>query len=154
MKKIHILAVGKLREPHWQAAAAFYLNRLKRSITLTEQLVKDAIATRPDERNDQEGKRLLAVLAPNHYPICLDERGRQFTSLEFAAFLSQLHEQAEKTPCFIIGGAFGRSPAVLGMARTTLSFGSMTLPHELARVLLLEQIYRADQIGRKSPYHH
>jgi len=88
MKKMHILTVGKLREAHWQAAAALYLNRLKRGIALTEQHVKDAGAGQPDERSRHEGERLLAAVAPGYYPICLDERGRQFTSLEFAVFLS------------------------------------------------------------------
>ncbi len=154
MKKLRILAVGKLREPHWQSAAAWYARRLGRSFNFSERLVKDAGATGPEERGRLEGERLLAALAPDEYPICLDEHGKQFTSPEFASFLAQLYDQAEKIPCFIIGGAFGLSSAVLGAARAVVSLGRLTLPHELARVVLLEQLYRVDQIWRKSPYHH
>lgn len=154
MKKLNILAVGKLRTPHWQAAADYYTARLRRSFDVTERIVKDADAANTAERNRLEGERLLAALSPDLYPLCLDEHGRQFTSPEFAVFLSSIYDRAEKTPCFILGGAFGLDPAVLGKSATAISLGAMTLPHELARVVLLEQLYRVDQIWRKSPYHH
>ena len=154
MKRLHLLAVGKLRAPHWQAAAAWYAQRLARAFSLTERLVKDAGMAAPEERARAEGERILAALAPEQYPICLDERGKQFTSPEFAVFLARLYDQAEKIPCFIIGGAFGLAPAVLDTARAVVSLGRITLPHELARVVLLEQLYRVDQIWRNSPYHH
>lgn len=154
MKKLQILAVGKLRTPHWQAAAEHYNARLRHCFAVTERLVKDADANDIKERNRIEGERLLAALSPDLLPICLDERGKQYSSTEFAAYLAALYDRAERTPCFIVGGAFGLSPDVLGKASARISLGKLTLPHELARVVLLEQLYRVDQIWRKSPYHH
>ena len=154
MKKIHILAVGKLRTPFWQAAAIYYQSRLKRGLVVSESVVKDGDAADLTERSRIEGERLLAALLPEHYPICLDEQGRQLASVEFADLIRRTHEQFAKTPCFILGGAYGLSPKIRAAACETLSLGKMTLPHELARVVLLEQIYRADQIFRNSPYHH
>ena len=154
MKKVHILAVGKLRTPFWQAAAIYYQSRLKRGLVVSESVVKDSDAANLTERSRIEGVRLLAALLPEHYPICLDERGHQLDSVEFAYFVRRVHEQFGKTPCFILGGAYGLSPEVREATRDTLSLGKITLPHELARVVLLEQIYRAEQIFNNSPYHH
>lgn len=154
-KPLRIVAVGRLRTPHWVEAAAHYLDRLKHWRTMRLQVVKDGDASLPvQERNMLEGQRLLGAFAPNDCIICLDELGRHQTSQEFALFLQRLSEDANKIPCFVIGGAFGLSAPVKAMAQHTISLGPMTLPHELARVVLLEQLYRAEAIIRRVPYHH
>ncbi|CAK7011043.1 MAG: Ribosomal RNA large subunit methyltransferase H [Desulfovibrio sp.] len=154
MPQIHILAVGKLREPHWRDATAFYAGRLRRGYELVETIVKDGDASlAPAERNALEGERLLQALKGTLTPVCLDEKGKLLSSVEFAGFLRQCFDSA-KTPCFLIGGAFGLSEKVKERATKLISLSPMTFPHELARVLLYEQLYRADAILHGRPYHH
>ena len=155
MKKIRILAVGKIKTPHWQAAALHYRERLRRSYNIEEITVRDADpALTPAARNKEDGARLLASVKPADIIFCLDERGDQFTSPAFAAALSRRLENATRIPCFIIGGAYGLSDEVRNKASVLLSLGAATLPHELARVVLWEQLYRADCIIKGIPYHH
>ncbi|MDL2209562.1 23S rRNA (pseudouridine(1915)-N(3))-methyltransferase RlmH [Desulfovibrio sp. OttesenSCG-928-O18] len=154
MPQIQIIAVGRLKEPHWKSAAEAYGKRLKHGYDLAETIVKDGDASlSPTERAAVEGERILQAIKGNVMPVCLDENGDTLSSVAFADFLRRSFDGA-RTPCFIIGGAYGLSEAVRGRAVKTLSFGPMTFPHELARVLLLEQLYRADTIIRGRPYHH
>ena len=154
-KAFRLLAVGSLRSPHWKAAAAHYLERLGHWRTVHQQLVKDADARLPEaERIRQEGHALLQAQKGDEHLICLDERGKSMSSLDFALFLQHICEQTSRTPCFILGGAFGLAQELRDKAHTIFSLGPMTLPHELARVVLLEQLYRAESILRKSQYHH
>ena len=108
----------------------------------------------PDRRNSLEGRRILEALAPQDVPLVLDERGLSLTSPQLAALLGQLDQEARGRACFIVGGAWGLDEAVRGRAYRLISLSAMTLPHELARVVLLEQLYRAECILRKVPYHH
>ena len=154
MPNIHILAVGRLREPYWKEAAEAYLKRLRHGYAVTETIVRDGdSALTPAERATIEGERILQTLKSTQTIICLDERGESMASTHFAHLLQQSFDTA-RTPCFVIGGAYGLSDTVKSRASRLLSFGPMTLPHELARVLLLEQLYRADSILRGRPYHH
>ena len=155
LKHLRIAAVGALRSPHWKTAAAHYLERLKHWRRIHEHVVKDADAGLPEaERVRLEGQRLLQAVRTDDYLICLDERGKNMSSPAFAAFLNEISENASRTPCFVLGGPFGLAEAVRSQARFVMSLGPMTLPHELARVLLLEQVYRAETMARKLPYHH
>lgn len=148
-----LLAVGALRTPHWKAAADHYLERLRHLRPVQERVVKDADPRlRQTERVRREGDALLRAVNSGEYLICLDERGKSMNSQAFAAFLREVSENA--VPCFVVGGAFGLAEELLAGAKCLLSLGSMTLPHELARVVLLEQLYRAETIVRKIPYHH
>ena len=154
-RSLRLLTVGRLRSPHWKAAAEHYQDRLKRWLDLREDCLADgAAALAPAARSVEESNRLLAALTPRDLLICLDERGASYSSRDFAALLARLGEDANRVPCFVVGGAFGLSEAVRGQARHIIAFGPLTLPHELARVVLLEQIYRAECINRKVPYHH
>lgn len=158
MPQIHMIVVGRLREPHWKAAAEAYAKRLKHSYALSETVIKDGDASlSAADRTALEGDRLMqtmkAALTPASLPVCLDEHGEALTSVAFARLLQRCFD-AGQTPCFIIGGAYGLSRPVKERAAKLLSLGPMTFPHELARVLLLEQLYRADSIMRGRPYHH
>lgn len=154
MPQIQIIAVGRLREPHWKSAAEAYGKRLRRGYDLVETIIRDGDSSLPGpERSAVEGDRILQALKGTVMPVCLDERGESMTSASFARFLRQAFDTA-RTPCFVIGGAYGLSDAVRDRAAKLLSFGPMTLPHELARVLLFEQLYRADSIMHGRPYHH
>ena len=154
MPQITIIAVGRLREPHWKMAAEHYAKRLQRGYDLVETVIRDADASlAPEDRARAEGERILQQIKGNRLPVCLDERGESMASVRFAEFLRQCFDTA-RSPCFIIGGAYGLSQAVRDRAEKLMSFGPMTLPHELARVLLMEQLYRADAIMHGRPYHH
>lgn len=106
----------------------------------------------PDEVRDREGKRILPHLE-GWQAVVLDRTGRTHTSEELAALLQSLEERPPQRTAFVIGGACGVSPAVLSAAGARLSLGPLTLPHQLARVVLGEQLYRATTILRGEPYH-
>ncbi|MDP3428140.1 MAG: 23S rRNA (pseudouridine(1915)-N(3))-methyltransferase RlmH [Humidesulfovibrio sp.] len=159
--QLHCLFVGKCREASLREAADLYALKLSRLARCDIQVVKDAASALPaQEKCLREGRDLLARLDPRHLPgavvIALDERGENWSSRELAARLKNW-EDAARTPCFIVGGAFGLSDEVRERARLTgalFSLGRITLPHELARVVLLEQLYRAASINKGLPYHH
>lgn len=152
---MRILCVGKIKTAFWKAAAEHYGQRIRRWRPLEVSEVRDGDASLPvPRRNEQEGKRLLEALSPQDIPLILDERGASLTSPQFASLLQDLDRQAAGRPCFIIGGPFGLDDRIRAAGRRTLGLGPMTLPHELARVLLLEQLYRAECIARNIPYHH
>lgn len=110
-------------------------------------------ALAPVERAAREGARLLDALGARDTAIALDERGDMPDSPGLAALLRRL-DQASGAPCFIVGGPFGLAPEVRARAHFRISLSALTWPHELARVLLLEQLYRAECILRNIPYHH
>lgn len=155
MKKAVIICVGKIKTPYWQKACGHYLTRLSswRKIVCLETR-DSAAALPPAARLKEESCRILACLQPSCLAIALHEQGDQMNSRQFAAFLRHCDEKLMQTPCFIIGGPFGLDKAVLDACARRLSLSAMTWPHELARALLLEQIYRAESILRGAPYHH
>lgn len=155
MRMIRLLCVGKLKARWWQDAAADYGQRISRFVPLEERIIPDGAASLPNtKRMAQEGKQLLAALEPRDHMILLDEHGPSRTSTSLAKALTRWLEDPGWRPCFVIGGAHGVSKDVKGAAREQFSLGPMTLPHELARVVLLEQLYRALTIQRGMPYHH
>ena len=147
--------MGKLKTPFWKDAAAHYLTRIKRwrHLEYTETRDGDA-ALPPDQRNALEGRRIIEALAPQDVALVLDERGEKLTSPQLAALLRQLDQDARGRACFIVGGAWGLDDSVRQRAFKVLSLSDMTLPHELARVVLYEQLYRAASINAGAPYHH
>lgn len=154
-KPLRLLSVGRLKTPFWKDAAAHYHTRLSRWRRLECAEVRDGdAALPPDKRNALEGRRILEALAPQDLPLALDERGEKLTSPQLAALLRHMDHEARGRACFIVGGAYGLAEEVRCRACRLLSLSAMTLPHELARVLLLEQLYRAECILRKVPYHH
>ena len=155
LRPLRILAIGRLRTPFWKEAADHYRTRILRWRNLTETYLRDTDpALSPAERVTQESRDILAALSPADIPVCLDERGKCLSSREFAQLLATLSEDANRVPCFIVGGAYGYDDTVRRRARHTLAFGPLTLPHELARVVLFEQLYRAEAMLHNTPYHH
>ncbi|MDO9632405.1 MAG: 23S rRNA (pseudouridine(1915)-N(3))-methyltransferase RlmH [Humidesulfovibrio sp.] len=155
--QLFCLFVGKAREASLRDAADLYALKLSRLARCEVALIKDApAACSAPEKCLREGRDILARLDPRHLPIALDERGDNWSSRELATKL-KAWEDAARTPCFIVGGAFGLSDEVRERARANgalFSLGRITLPHELARVVLLEQLYRAASINKGLPYHH
>ena len=155
LKPLRLITVGRPRAGFWRDAAAHYLERLARWRAVTESVVRDADPALPPERRVQEeGRNILRIITPDDIVICLDERGVSRTSRDFARWLDEMSADATRRPCFVVGGPFGLDEAVRTQARHLVAFGPQTLPHELARVLLLEQLYRAESLLRNTPYHH
>lgn len=155
MQKIRFLWVGKLKKPFWAEACAHYMSAVRRFHETSEIIVKDAPSHMGrTERIHKESDALAAKLVSSDYRICLDEKGKSLTSKAFADMLGRLLEDPAKAPCFIVGGAYGMSEDFMKSCDARIALGPMTLPHELARTLLLEQVYRGLSILRGLPYHH
>ena len=143
--KIKVGWVGKSKESHLQALTDDYLKRISRYTEVAGLVLKDEASMLALARGERQKER--------HKLILLDSRGKQFSSEELAQLLDR--EQLQSLPLlFAIGGADGFSNHARQQASSVLSLGRMTLPHELARVVLLEQLYRAFSILKNHPYHH
>ena len=158
MLEIRVICVGKLKEKYWEAAVSEYVKRLGAYCSVSVTEVKEerlpANASAADERNviDAEGKALLSKTAKGDYVVALDVKGREMSSEDLA---ERIRETAFTHPVidFIIGGSLGLSDDVKQRADLRMSFGRITLPHQLARVVLAEQIYRAFKINAGETYH-
>jgi 23S rRNA (pseudouridine1915-N3)-methyltransferase len=151
--KIVLLWVGKTRNPHLQGLIKDYSKRVGHFCELLIREVPPAKNRDPVRVVSVEGERLLAKVNPSCLLILLDAGGQSYTTEQFAAFLEKHRDCSPKLLTFAIGGPEGFSEAVKGRADQTLSLSPMTFPHEMARSLLLEQIYRAFSILHGSPYH-
>lgn len=156
MSKILVKTVGKLPESWQREAVSTYAERLRQTWSVDIVEIKEGHkgASKPDLAKTQqtEAADLLADLPRNAWIVALDEQGTSLTSTGFADLVrTQIADG--KTPVFLIGGSWGFADAVRDRADVTLSFGKMTLPHGLARVVLLEQLYRAAMISSGRAYH-
>ncbi len=149
MKKmnIRIICIGRLKEQHFQAAAAEYLKRLSRYGRTETTEIRECTDKNPEVAKRKEAELIIERLPPSSYVVALDRSGSQRTSEEFSKLLKQ------ENVTFIIGGPVGLSQDVLDESDTVLSLSELTFPHQLARILLLEQIYRAVTILEGGPYH-
>lgn len=157
--KYALLCVGKLREAYFRDAAQEYSKRLGRYGALecieVPDLSEPKNASPADIRKlvDAEGQALLAQLKPRDHVIALAIDGKQMDSPSFARRIQALEDGGAGRIVLIIGGSNGLSQAVLSRADEKLSFSAMTFPHQLARVMLLEQLYRAHKILARETYH-
>lgn len=152
--RITLVAVGKLRGAHWQAAQDEYRRRLERYTRFELVEVKDMVGRGlPDAVAVQrEGEQLLAAAAPAGRIILLDVAGREMSSPELADYVGAQIERYDHA-AFLIGGPLGFSEATTAAAHDRIALSRLTLPHELARVVWLEQLYRALTILNGEPYH-
>jgi 23S rRNA (pseudouridine1915-N3)-methyltransferase len=150
-----ILCIGKMRDRATQAWIDDYRKRLPYDLIITE--LDKTINGPPDHVRQAEGEMILGALpahAAQHKVIVLDERGKNVTSPQFAAWIGdRLTHDRPQSLIFIIGGAHGLSEAVRMRADWVISFGAMTWPHKMVRMMLVEQIYRAHTILSGHPYH-
>ncbi|ACV22958.1 23S rRNA (pseudouridine(1915)-N(3))-methyltransferase RlmH [Slackia heliotrinireducens] len=154
--KIEIIAVGKLKEKYWRDACDEYLKRLKGYAKVTVHEVPDLDPKKcggDENALKQEGKSILEALPERSHVILLDIDGKEFSSDGIAARIDAIKLGGVSDITFVVGGSNGVSDSVKSAANERLSFGRITLPHNLARVVLLEQIYRAFKISRGEPYH-
>lgn len=155
--KIVILAVGGTTTPYIREATADYLKRIARYMPAEFQTVADARATRSltaAQQKEREADALLAAFKPSDRVVLLDERGREFTSREFAQSIQQGANAGLHRLVYVIGGPYGFSERVYARADAKLSLSKMTFSHEMVRLFFAEQVYRAMTILRGEPYHH
>lgn len=157
--RLVIAAIGKLRRGPQTDILADYVGRadaLGRNIGFSGPRILDYDAPRAlagPQRQAREGEMLLGAVPDGAALFCLDERGRNITSYDFAAMLARLRDDGTSDAAFLIGGADGHDEAVRRRATQTLSFGAATWPHMLVRIMLAEQLYRAMTILSGHPYH-
>jgi 23S rRNA (pseudouridine1915-N3)-methyltransferase len=151
--KLHFVWVGKTRDRHCAALMADYLDRIKRFAGCEVSELKEQSGGDEQRIIAAESVKLLGAVEKDDFVVLLDERGRELTSPELAEFISAKQQAGVKRLAFVIGGFAGVSEAVRQRANYQLSLSRMTLTHELARVILTEQIYRGFTLLAGLPYH-
>jgi 23S rRNA (pseudouridine1915-N3)-methyltransferase len=153
--KVTVVAVGKARGTLAEALADYETRALRYFAFEAAEVKEEAFRRAGDAGRvrDEEGKRLLARVPAGAQVVALHETGKQWTSPRLAAYLGDLAVQGSPGAAFLIGGAYGLSDEILARASVKLSLSTMTLTHELARLVLTEQLYRAGTIQRGEPYH-
>lgn len=146
MMNIKILCVGTLKEKYWTGAAAEYSKRLRNYCVLSIDEIKEG-------SKDEEGQNMLKRLKKEDFVIALEIKGNALDSEGLAAYLGELGLSGKSNLVFLIGGSEGLSGEVLSRADFKLSFSSMTFPHQMMRVILLEQVYRSFKIIKNEKYH-
>lgn len=154
-----ILCVGKIKEKFYSQAVLEYSKRLSRYAKI--EIVEVPDEKTPDSASDlqeeqirkREGDRLLGKLKDSMYVIALDLQGKEYDSVSFAEHLGECMLQGRSHLVFVIGGSLGLHKCVLERCDESISFSHFTFPHQLMRVILLEQIYRANRILHHEPYH-
>lgn len=157
--KIILITVGKIKEKYLRDAISEYRKRLSRYCKL--EIVEVADEKTPDQASEavdeniraKEGERILKYIKDDMYVITLEIGGKMLSSEEFARQIETLGVQGKSSIAFVIGGSIGLGKEVLKRSDYALSFSKMTFPHQLMRVILLEQVYRAYRIINGEPYH-
>ena len=153
--KLVLLAIGRVKGPVAEAVAD-YEGRIRRYYSYDSAELKEETFRRAGDETrvrDEEGKRLLARVPAGAEIVALHRGGNQWSSERLSGYLADLALKSSPGAAFLIGGAFGLSEEVLRRSGHKLSLSAMTLPHELARLVLAEQLYRAGTIARGEPYH-
>jgi 23S rRNA (pseudouridine1915-N3)-methyltransferase len=155
--KLNLLAIGKMKHSPFIEIAEDYSGRIKKLHPFEVQEIPDKSYRSEkeiDRQVEQEAEQIRRRCKAGSRLIALDEKGKQFTSVEFSGELKKLLESGAKEIFFVVGGAYGLAQSLKQEAEWLWSLSKLTLPHQLARVLTLEQIYRALTILKKVPYHH
>ncbi|PLX89494.1 MAG: 23S rRNA (pseudouridine(1915)-N(3))-methyltransferase RlmH [Desulfuromonas sp.] len=155
--KLRLVCVGKLSEDWQKQACADYSKRLKHRFTLDIVELKEEKGGRRGDTATllhREGQRILDKISAQDFAVVLDETGRQLTSVQLADTLGEKMLHGAQPWCLIIGGPYGLDPQVKQRANLMLSLSKLTLTHQMARLFLLEQLYRGSTILRNEPYHN
>jgi len=156
---ISVICIGKLKEKYWTDAIQEYGKRLSKYCSLTiNELKEEKLPDNPSKAEEinvkeAEGKNILKQIKSNTYVIALEIQGKELTSEALAEKMQTLAIDGKSDVAFIIGGSLGLSDEVLARADFRLSFSKMTFPHQMMRVILLEQIYRSFKIIKNETYH-
>ena len=155
--KIKLLAIGKTDDKNLIQLIDTYQNRLKHYIKFELTLIPDIKNVKnlsEKQQKEKEGELILKQLQPTDQLILLDEKGKDFRSKEFANYLQKKMNSGIKQLVFVIGGPYGFSETVYQKAQGKVSFSKMTFSHQMIRLFVVEQIYRAFTILKNEPYHH
>jgi 23S rRNA (pseudouridine1915-N3)-methyltransferase len=149
-----VIAIGKMRFAPYRAAADEYLKRLKHYVNIQEIELKSEATPKLNEMQirERESRQMMELVAPSTYLFVLDERGKLMNSVQFSEVIGRLMAQSQDM-AFVIGGAYGHHECLRKRANMVFGLSPLTFPHELARVLVYEQIYRAMTILKNEPYH-
>ena len=154
---ISIICVGKLKEKYWVMAVEEYTKRISRFAKINIIQIQDEKLSGNDSMDkiakEKEGEKILAKIPKNTYVIAMDIKQKQFSSTEFAKKIENLSITGKSNLTFIIGGSLGLTQSVLNTADIKMSFSPITFPHQLFRIMLLEQIYRSFKIINNETYH-
>lgn len=157
--RFYVVCIGKLKDAYLRDGVAEFVKRMRPygGITITE-LNESKIGDKPSDADrkqvvDEEGERLLKAVPKNAYTVLLDVYGKTMSSEDLAKTVAKHEVDGVSDMAFIIGGAFGVSEALRQSVNYKLSFSPMTFTHQMVRLLLVEQIYRASKINRNEPYH-
>ena len=155
--KFQFWTVGKDHEPYVKDGILQFTKRIGNYYQVQWKIIpspKNAAMLSEMDLKKKEGETILDFLAKDDYLVLLDERGKQLRSEELASFIQQRANESAKNIVFLIGGAFGVSEAVQQRANYTWSLSKLVFPHQLVRLILAEQVYRACSINRNEKYHH
>lgn len=157
--KITLITVGKIKEKYWNMAIDEYSKRLSRYCKLNiievadEKTKEDASEGYERIVKEKEGERILASIPDDAYIVALAIEGKMLDSIELSKKIDDILVRGSNNIVFIIGGSLGLSEKVMSAVDYKLSFSKMTFPHQMMRVILLEQVYRAFRISNNEPYH-
>lgn len=151
------MVVGRIKQDYLRAALGDFTQRINKYSSLEIiELKEERITPRadPERIKEKEAERILSKLNPRSYNVALDEQGKELSSLKFARLFEEVSRKGYREMCFIIGSALGLSSRIKEQADMILTLSKMTFTHEMIRLFLLEQIYRAFTIIRGEPYHN
>lgn len=155
--KIKLLVIGKTDDKNLNALIDMYMNRLKHYITFDIQVIPDIRAAKnftTEQQKEREGELILNALENPDILVLLDENGQAFGSVEFSNYLQKKMNSGIKQMVLAVGGPYGFSKAVYERAQGKLSLSKMTFSHQMVRLFVVEQLYRAFTILNNEPYHH
>lgn len=155
--KISLLCIGKTDDRYIQEGMEKYLKRLKHYVSfqvIELPDIKNVKNLSESQQKEREGEMLLKQISSQDFVLLLDERGKEFRSVEFSVYLEQKMVSSTSHLVFIIGGPYGFADAVQRRANYSISLSKMTFSHQMIRLFFVEQLYRAFSIMRGEPYHH
>lgn len=155
--KLHLLVVGRTVDKHLDALIADYAARLKHYLPFELEVIpelKNAKALSEAQQKEREGELIRKSLREGDWLVLLDEGGREFRSVEFARYLEQQQSSVARRLVFVVGGPYGFAPSIYELAKEKISLSRMTFSHQMVRLFMVEQLYRAQTILRGEPYHH
>lgn len=155
--KITLLVIGKTDAKYFVDAICEYQKRLEFYIPFDIQVIPDLKNTKSltvDQQKEKEGELILKNIQAGDYIVLLDERGKEYSSMQFATYIEKKTHTVSKRLVFIIGGPYGFSQSVYDKANEKLTLSRMTFSHQMIRLIFVEQLYRAMTILNNEPYHH
>lgn len=155
---IKFIAVGKLKEKYWKDAFQEYSKRLTKYskvelIEIEEEKISIENESMMKISKEKEGERILKKITSNDYVILFDVQGKEYDSVKLASKIQSLIDQGKNNLCFVLGGSYGFSKEVYDRSQDKISMSKMTFPHQFARIMAIEQVYRAFKINNNEKYH-